>query len=191
MKKLILLGMLAILLAPAVQAQSFSSQCINESYMREYINMDISGSALQIEIPITYCPFGCVANIAQYGDGCMKSPEEYAQENNGIYIPIIFAITFVMLIFAYLGIKMKSPEKEFNIIQLLFISLCLLFLSIDMFLIMNIADINRVSQLSEVLYITFLISISTFIVFFIIELYMILKWAGDKVVKSYKSNYKN
>lgn len=54
---------------------AISSECLDANTLREYVDMNISGSVTTIEVGNTYCPSGCVEGLSKYGADCKESQE--------------------------------------------------------------------------------------------------------------------
>jgi membrane-associated HD superfamily phosphohydrolase len=191
---MVLVGILGLLLlAISVKAQiPISSLCINESYLFVYGDLYVSGTLMPINIT-TYCPYGCVINAGQYGDDCKYSSTDYAKLNDSSNIAIIVGLAFIAFVFAYLSInesKNKTPEQAMTKLQLLYMGLCILFVTAISLVLMKMAeDVGR-NDIATILAAIFTILIVFCFIFAILVIIWLLMFVLEGLEKSYKKNYK-
>ena len=115
--------------------------CTNESYIEYHQNINISGVPSDVVIAPTYCPFGCLTNVGQYGDDCMDNPARGGGFDFQL-IPIIgFSIcSFILMFFA------MNVGKEHGPLQILFAALSYFFIWATVGAIQITLDINKITS---------------------------------------------
>lgn len=193
-KEGILIGILGVLLiATSIKAQiPISGQCVNSSYLYNYGELYVSGSLVSINIT-TYCPYGCQVNAGQYGDDCKYSPTDYATLNDSSNIAIIVGLVFIAFVFAYLSInesKNKTPEMAMTKLQLLYMGLCILFVTAISLVLMKMAESVGRDDVATILSAIFTILIVFCLIFAILMIIWLLMFVMEGLQKSYKKSYK-